>query len=160
METNEPLPVSIDDLPEVESSYPAPFDREKLAYSKDVGTALGTIAMGMHHERLPPGRRTTFTHAHSHEEEVIVVLSGECRMRIVPREGEPYELTLRPMSAISFRPGTGIAHTFVNRSAADCTLLVVGTRNSADRIFYPEDSAYDSHLRQLRPSRHWDLLAR
>lgn len=157
MGTNEPVPVSIDDIPEVESSYPAPFDREKLAYSRDIGTVLGTIAIGLHHERLLPGRRTSFTHAHSHEEEVIVVLSGECWVRIMPRDGEPYELALRPMAAICFLPGTGAAHTFVNRSASECTLLVVGTRNSADRVCYPEDAAYDRHLREVRPSRHWDL---
>ena len=157
MATDEIVPISIHTIPEIESSYSPPFDEEKLAYSRDIGMALGTVAVGLHQERLPPGRRTSFTHAHSHEEEVIIVLSGQCFARIVPREGEPYEIPLHPMTAVSFRPGTGVAQTFVNRSAADCILLVLGTRDAQDRVNYPEDSAYDAHLREARPARHWRL---
>lgn len=32
--------------------------------------------LGIHHERLPPGRRTSYPHAESDEEEFIYVLEG------------------------------------------------------------------------------------
>ena len=37
---------------------------------------LGLRRIGIHHERLPPGRRTSYPHAESDEEEFIYVLEG------------------------------------------------------------------------------------
>jgi len=33
-------------------------------------------ALGIHHERLPPGRRTSYPHAESAEEEFVYVIEG------------------------------------------------------------------------------------
>lgn len=64
------------DVPEEEGAYPAPFDGEKLSFGRNLGKAAGTERLGLWQERLPPGRRTSFTHAHSHEEELVYVLQG------------------------------------------------------------------------------------
>ena len=37
-----------------------------------------------------------------------------------------------------FPAGTGNAHRFVNRSAADAILLVVGDRTAGDEVSYPD----------------------
>ncbi len=37
---------------------------------------LGLGRIGIHHERLPPGRRTSYPHAESDEEEFVYVLEG------------------------------------------------------------------------------------
>jgi uncharacterized cupin superfamily protein len=148
--------VHIDDVEEIEGSYPAPFDGEKLSIFRDLGRAAGSKNLGFSFERLLPGRRTSFTHAHSDEEELVYVLSGSCHLRVIEPGAEPREIPLRPGHAVSFRAGTGIAHTVVNRGTGECTLFVVGERRpSVDRFFYPEDSEYDAHLEKNRPERYW-----
>lgn len=145
-----------DEVAEIEGAYPAPFDGEKLSIYRDLGVAAGSRRLGFGFERLPPGRRTSFTHAHSHEEELVYVLSGTCHVRLVEPGAAPREVALRAGHAVSFPAGTGIAHTFVNHGAEECTLLVVGERRrDADRVEYPEDRAYDEHHAKTRPARHW-----
>ena len=79
--------VHADDVPEEEGHYRAPFDAEKLSFSRELGRAMGAVKLGMSRERLPPGRRTSFTHAHSLEEELVYVLEGECMLRVVRAAG-------------------------------------------------------------------------
>ncbi|WP_224369637.1 cupin domain-containing protein [Hyalangium versicolor] len=146
------------DVPEQEGAYRAPFDGEKLSFDRNLGQAAGTERFGLRHERLPPGRRTSFTHAHSHEEELVYVLEGECHVRLIePGALEPREIPLRAGHVVSFRSGTGIAHCFVNHGASDCLLLTVGERRrGVDRCVYPEDTAYNDFIRSTRPERFWD----
>ncbi len=145
------------DVPEEEGFYPAPFDGEKLSFSQDLGKAAGTERLGLRQERLPPGRRTSFTHAHSHEEELVYILVGECHVRLIePGAAEAREIPLRAGHTVSFPAGTGVAHCFVNHGTRDCLLLCVGERHRGiDRCFYPEDREYDEHLRRTRPERYW-----
>jgi len=148
--------VHVDDVAEQEGSYPAPFDREKLSIYKDLGVAAGSRSIGFGLERLPPGRRTSFTHAHSHEEELVYVLGGTCHLRVIEPGAAPREIPLRAGHAVSFPAGTGIAHTFVNHGREECSLLVVGERRrDADRVFYPDDRPYDEHHAKARPAQHW-----
>ena len=125
--------VHIDEVQEVEGAYPAPFDGEKLSIYRELGRAAGSKNLGFSFERLPPGRRTSFTHAHSDEEELVYVLSGTCHLRVVEPGSEPREIPLRAGHAVSFLAGTGIAHTVVNRGDAECTLFVVGERRPGRR---------------------------
>lgn len=151
-----PFVVHVDDVPETEGAYPAPFDREKLSIYKDLGVATGSRTVGYGLERLPPGRRTSFTHAHSHEEEFVYVIAGTCHVRIVEPGKEPREIPLRAGHAVTFPAGTGVAHTFVNHGTAECTLLVVGERRrDVDRVFYADDREYDAHHAATHASRHW-----
>jgi uncharacterized cupin superfamily protein len=145
------------DVPEEEGAYPAPFDGEKLSLGRNLGKAAGTERLGLWQERLPPGRRTSFTHAHSHEEELIYVLQGECHVRLLePGAAAAREIPLRAGHTVSFPAGTGIAHCFVNHGTNDCLLLCVGERrHGVDRCFYPEDRKYDEHRRLTQPERHW-----
>ncbi len=151
-----PYVVHIEDVKEEESSYRAPFDAEKLALYRDLGAATGSKSLGFGLDRLLPGRRTSFTHAHSDEEELVYVLAGTCHLRVIEPGKEPQEIALRAGHVVSFPAGTGIAHTFLNRSTEPCDLFVVGERKPGkDRVFYPDDPAYDAHLELTRPERHW-----
>ncbi len=148
--------VHIDDVAETEGTYPAPFDAEKLSIYRDLGRAVGSRNIGFAYERLLPGRRTSFTHAHSEEEELVYVLSGTCSVRLVERGGEAREIPLRAGHAVSFVAGTGVAHTFVNRGTEVCTLFIVGERKrDKDRAFYAEDLEYDAHFARTHPDRYW-----
>ena len=90
----------------------------------------------MNHELLPPGRRTSPPHAHSHEEEFVFVLAGRPDVWV---DGYLYRLT--PGDAVAFPAETGVAHTFINNTQEDVRLLVVGeTSQPEDQGFYPLNS--------------------
>ncbi len=155
METPKYL-VHADDVAEEEGHYPAPFDTERLSFGKNLGAAAGSARVGLWRERIPPGRRTSFTHAHSHEEELIYVLSGTCHVRLIEPGREPFELQVRAGHTVSFPSGTRIAHSFVNHGATDCEILCFGERRrDVDRGAYPEDPAYSAWVAANRPERHW-----
>ena len=144
------------DVPETEGHYPAPFDAEKLSIGRDLGKAAGTRTAGLWQERLLPGRRTSFTHAHSHEEEIVYVLSGRCHVRVIEPGGEPQEFPLEAGHVAAFPAGTGIAHCLVNHGDEEAVYLCFGERRpEVDRCFYPEDTAYDTQLRAEHPEQHW-----
>ncbi len=148
--------VHADAVAEEEGHYPAPFDREGLSFGKNLGAAAGSVRVGLWQERIPPGRRTSFTHAHSHEEELIYVLAGDCHVRLLEPGGAPFEIPVRAGHAVSFPAGTRVAHSFVNHGAADCVILCFGERRrDVDRGAYPEDAAYSAWVAANRPERHW-----
>ncbi|MBX7114330.1 MAG: cupin domain-containing protein [Myxococcaceae bacterium] len=150
-----PFIVHITDVAEEEGSYPAPFDQEKLSLGRNLGKAAGSVNVGMWHERIPPGRRTSFTHAHSHEEELIYVLEGTCALLISQPGKEPVEVAVRAGHTISFPAGTGIAHSAINRGTEDCMLLCFGERKPGiDRCLYT-DGEYQQWALANRPDRTW-----
>ncbi len=152
----DPFIVYAPDVPEEEGHYPAPFDTERLGFFRDIGRAAGTVNIGVGLDRLPPGERSSFTHAHSHEEELVYVIEGECHVRLVEPGKEPREVPLRAGHAVSFVAGTGIAHCFVNRGTRDCVMLTIGERKrGVDRAFYAEDEDYDAFFRREHPERYW-----
>jgi uncharacterized cupin superfamily protein len=144
------------DVPEEEGHYPPPFDRERLGFFRDLGRALGTKSIGVGLDRLPPGERTSFTHAHSDEEELVYILEGECCVRLIEPGKPAREVPLRAGHVVSFVAGTRIAHCFVNRGTRDCVSLTIGERKrGVDRCFYAEDADYDAHFAKAHPERHW-----
>ncbi len=110
-------------------------DDELLAIGSAFGRHFGLRHIGIHHERLPPGRRTSYPHAESVEEEFVYVIEG---MPDVWLDGTLHRL--RPGDGVGFPPGTGQSHTFINNSDAEVRLLVVGqTPLAENRIVYPRN---------------------
>jgi hypothetical protein len=87
------------DVPEEEGHYPVPFDKERLRFFRDIGRAAGSKSIGVGLDRLPPGERTSFTHAHSHEEELVYVLEGEVHVRLIEPGKEPREVLVAGVAA-------------------------------------------------------------
>jgi uncharacterized cupin superfamily protein len=144
------------DVPEEEGHYPAPFDKERLGFFRDLGRAAGSISIGVALDRIPPGERMSFTHAHFAEEELVYVLEGEIHVRLVEPGTEPREIPLRAGHLVAFVAGTRIAHSFVNRSGRECRLLTVGERKpGVEKCFYAEDQEYDAFFAQKHPERYW-----
>ena len=50
---------------------------ELLSVGAPIGKKLGLKAIGIHIETLPPGRRTSWPHAESAEEEFAYVIEGK-----------------------------------------------------------------------------------
>jgi uncharacterized cupin superfamily protein len=108
-------------------------DDELMSIGAPLGRALGLTRIGIHHERLPPGRRTSFPHAESAEEEFVYVLDGTPDVWL---DGTLHRL--RPGDAVGFPAGTGLAHSFLNNTEAEVRLLVVGEAwKSENRAIYP-----------------------
>ncbi len=127
-------------------------DTELMSIGASLGKTLGLTRIGIHHQRLPPGRRTSYPHAESAEEEFVFVLEGEPDVWI-----DGYLHRLRAGDAVAFPAGTGICHTFLNNTQHEVRLLVVGEANkSENRIRYPRNEVYEA----TRPDRWHDWPTR
>jgi len=116
-----------------------PGDTELMSIGAPLGHVLGLTRLGIHHERLPPGRRTSYPHAESAEEEFVYVLEGTPDAWI---DGTLHRLA--PGDAVAFPAGTAICHSFLNNTAAEVRLLVVGERNKPEnRIHYPMNQDHE-----------------
>jgi uncharacterized cupin superfamily protein len=110
-------------------------DDELMSIGAPFSRHFGLGRLGIHHERLLPGRRTSYPHAESAEEEFVYVIAGKPDVWL---DGALHRL--QPGDAVGFPAGTGICHTFLNNSASEVRLLVVGeTRKSENRVFYPRN---------------------
>jgi uncharacterized cupin superfamily protein len=110
-------------------------DEELLSIGAAFGEHFGLRRLGIHHERLPPGRRTSFPHAESAEEEFVYVISGTPDVWL---DGRLHRL--RPGEGVGFPAGTGISHSFLNNTEEEVCLLVVGeAAKPENRIYYPRN---------------------
>ena len=117
-----------------------PGDTELMSVGAPLARKLGLTRIGIHHERLPPGRRTSYPHAESAEEEFIFVLEGTPDVWI---DGDLHRLS--PGDSVAFPAGTGICHTFLNNTAQEVRLLVIGEANKVEnRIRYPLNEGYEA----------------
>jgi uncharacterized cupin superfamily protein len=110
-----------------------PNSTELLSIGAPLARKLGLTRIGIHHERLPPGRRTSYPHAESHEEEFVFVIEGAPDAWI---DGHLHRLEAG--DAVGFPAGTGLCHTFLNNTDAEVRLLVVGeTAKAENKVYYP-----------------------
>jgi uncharacterized cupin superfamily protein len=104
-----------------------------MSINGPMSDCLGLARIGIHHERLPPGRRTSLPHAESPEEEFVYVFEGTPDVWLDGMLHHP-----EPGDAVGIPAGTGLAHTFINDSDCEVPLLVVGQRNRpGNRVLYP-----------------------
>ena len=119
----------------IEAKKPWAYDHhdEPMGFNAAFGHHFRLSRLGIHHQRLIPGARTSFPHAEKTEDEFIYVITGTPDVWL---DGHLHRL--RPGDGVGFKAGDGLAHTFINNSETDVELLVVGDRDRADnRIVYP-----------------------
>ncbi len=110
-------------------------DDERMGLDAAFGRHFGFARLGIHHVRLPPGRRTSYPHAESAEEEFVFVIEGTPDVWL---DGHLHRL--KPGDAVGFVPGTGLCHSVLNNTEAEVRLLVVGDTDRAEnRIYYPRN---------------------
>jgi uncharacterized cupin superfamily protein len=115
-------------------------DDESMGFDASIGEKLGLTRIGIHHVRVPPGRRISYPHAESAEEEFVFVIEGEPDAWI---DGELHRLVAG--DSVAFPAGTGICHTFLNNTADEVRLLVVGEKPKAEnRVRYPLNVAFEA----------------
>ncbi|MCU0984755.1 MAG: cupin domain-containing protein [Acetobacteraceae bacterium] len=118
------------------TSYPPPF-RAAVAgrAARRLGDAFGLTQFGVNLVRLAPGAASALRHAHSAEDEFVLVLEGTATL--ITNDGAQ---EVGPGMVVGFPAGTGDAHHLVNRTEADVVFLVVGTKAVAeDVVTYPDD---------------------
>jgi uncharacterized cupin superfamily protein len=148
MRTNPPpFIVSSADVPEKVHRYPN--SDEDMAPGRPIGRAAGLLRIGIHLMRVPPGKRTSYPHAESAEEEFVYVIEGEIDAWL---DGELHHMKAGDFAA--FPSGTGICHTFINDGERDALLLSGGEADkSNNRIYYPLNLGRRSDMPW---SRWWD----
>ena len=108
---------------------------ETFLSGASVGVGLGLQRIGIHHDILPPGHRSSLPHAHKIEEELLVVLEGNPDIWI---NGHLYRAG--PKDVIFFRPGTGLSHTIINNTSSHVKMMIFGEQDESnnDLIYYPK----------------------
>jgi uncharacterized cupin superfamily protein len=110
-----------------------PGSDELLSIGSSLAKKLGLTKIGIHHEVLKPGRRTSWPHAESLEDEFGFVIEGHPDVWI---DGVLHRLN--PGDAVGFPSGTGISHTFINNTDSDVRLIVAGEKSKPDnKCVYP-----------------------
>ena len=113
--------------------------------SKALAEAAGSVRAGLHWSRLAEGREVAVPHCHSEEEEVFVILEGEATLELWPspisteRGATREDVELRAGHVVARPPGTRIAHC-LRAGAAGTTLLVYGTREPNDIVYFPRSN--------------------
>lgn len=110
-----------------------PGDKELMAVWSHLSVALGLTRIGVGHDLLPPGRRTSWPHAEMDEEEFVYVVEGEPDVWI---DGHLHRL--RPGDGVGFPDRTGIAHCVINNTDKPVRLITVGEASRRrSKCIYP-----------------------
>ncbi len=78
--------------------------QEPLSQGSALGRHYGFARLGIHHELLPPGRRTSWPHAEETEDEFVHVLEGTPDVWL---DGVLHRL--QPGDSVGFKAGDGLA---------------------------------------------------
>jgi uncharacterized cupin superfamily protein len=117
------------------SIYPEPFASRMAGRVKHpLGDLFGLTNFGVNLTRLAPGAVSALRHAHTRQDEFILVLEGN--PTLVTDAGET---RLAPGMCAGFKAGTGDAHQLRNDGADEVVYLEVGDRTPGDSASYPDE---------------------
>jgi len=121
-------------VPQTDSGYPEPFRSRVLPREKRaLGDAAGLTRIGINCTTLAPGAASSMRHWHSHEDELVYVLSGE--LVLITDAGE------QPLIAgqcAGFPAGLANGHQLVNRGTESAMYLEISNRDPQDAAAYPD----------------------
>ncbi len=94
---------------------------ESFGHGTCLSRPFGLSKIAVWLEKLPPGKKSSWPHAHSSEEEFVFILEGEAHLWL-----NGAEFIVKENHAIDFKAGSGVAHTLINKSEKDLYYLCVG----------------------------------
>ncbi len=110
------------------SIYPAPYAEEMAGRSSlRLGQAGGLTQFGVNIVILQPGAKSSLRHWHLHEDEFVMILSGDCTM---VEDAGP--VIMRPGDCAAFPAGVPDGHHFINHTDSETRFLVVGTKAATE----------------------------
>ncbi|MEH6437636.1 cupin domain-containing protein [Massilia sp. DD77] len=116
------------------TGYPAPFAQAVDGRTRQaLGDAGGLSQFGVNLVELQPGAASSQRHWHSHEDEFVMMVSGE--LVLITDEGETL---MRAGDCAAFPAGKPNGHHLVNRGWGPGVFLVVGSRVKEDVATYPD----------------------
>jgi uncharacterized cupin superfamily protein/8-oxo-dGTP pyrophosphatase MutT (NUDIX family) len=133
---------AFDNIPNSSFSYPG--DSETFSNGVCLSRQFGMKNIAVWMERIPVGKRTSWPHAHSVEEEFVFVLEGKPTVYL-----NSNEYVAKPFFGIDFKAGSGVAHTLINNSDDYIYYLCVGECEPInDKIIYPEHPKRNEEMRK------------
>lgn len=123
------------------TDYPDAFAEAVNGRSRQaLGEAGGLTQFGTNLVELKPGAASSQRHWHTHDDEFVMVVSGE--LTLVTDDGETL---MRAGDCAAFPAGKPNGHHLVNRSWGNALFLSVGPNSPDDRATYPDiDLVYDA----------------
>lgn len=106
-------------------------NNEELSSTAVLSDVLGFKDIFVHHEIIPPGKRTSLPHYHTKKEEMIIVLKGT---PTVMSGGLATEL--KPGDFIGFLPNSKIPHFIKNDSNQIAEVLVITSNPEDDQVVF------------------------
>ena len=99
-----------------------------------LGDPSGLTQFGANLVTLAPGALSSLRHWHEKQDEFLVVTAGVCTL--VDDHGET---ELRPGDCAAFPAGDANGHHLINKSDADASFVVVGTRTPTEVGYYSDE---------------------
>ena len=99
-----------------------------------IGNAGGITQFGANIVKLAPGAMSSLRHWHEEQDELLVMLSGE--LTLIDDSGETILIT---GDVATFPAGDANGHHLVNKSDAEGSFLVVGTRTPTETGWYSDE---------------------
>jgi len=130
---------------EPRKSFSYTGDTETFSLGFRLSDTLKMKALGVWHERLISGKRTSWPHAQSKEEEFALILKGHPRVWL-----NGWVKTLSPGDVVYFKPGAGVAHCLLGGDE-ESEFLVWGQPDEAcpnDKIYYPFHERRNNECRE------------
>jgi uncharacterized cupin superfamily protein len=132
-------------------------DRFGIRYRHLTLAAVGAgYRVGVAIEELPSGKQTAPFHYHMLEEEHVLILDGECTLRLGE---ERYHMKAGDYAC--FPAGQKTGHCLINETDAVCRYVIIGENNPNEVSVYPDsnkvqvrwlDERYDRRARR----EYWD----
>lgn len=125
-------------------SYSYPNDTETFTNGICLSRKFDMKNVAIWLERMPAGKRSSWPHAHSSEEEFVFVLEGNPVARLDEKEYE-----IKPFTGIDFKAGSGVSHTLINKTDDYVYYLCAGEcEPENDKIYYPEHPKRNDEMRK------------
>jgi uncharacterized cupin superfamily protein len=128
-------PVSSDAIAWEEYSHGAKFGSRFKHLTEAVMGKERQWHVGVAIEELPPGKQSCPFHFHMLEEEHLLVLEGECTLRL----GEE-RLRFKAGDYAVFPAGVKTGHCLVNETERPCRYIVIGENNPNESCVYPDSN--------------------
>ena len=123
--------------------------------TKEIDALIGARHLGYRLMKLPPGCASCPAHFHHLNEELFVVLEGNCSLT-TPRG----RLEVAAGDYIAFPPGPRSTHFFENEGSAPCVMLALSSQLPEDVCEYPNSDKVNVHvLPRARVFRQTDAVS-
>lgn len=102
---------------------------EKYSFSSVISDYAGFKDVFVHHEIIPPGRKSSGTHFHSKREELVLIMEGSVTVWL-----NGMTTVLEASELMAFPPGREYAHHIKNETQEDAKILIIASNPPQDEI--------------------------